>query len=177
MDLQAKLDELNGTYEKVKDLYKEASWFRRNMPLLAKHDEKFNKKTVRLEKEINREISALEKELNIHESRKEPIPYLTIALKTEDYRDRFNVGFNLKNAARKFCYGVSGVFGGGTMILRDMASTTASPSFGSTAFGVLCGFGLSFFMEFYTCVTHQWEEKSSFKQRIKDIKKAVDNKT
>jgi len=41
------------------------------------------------------------------------------------------------------------------------------------ALGVLCGFALAFVMEGYTSTTHQWEEKSSIKSRIKEIKQEL----
>lgn len=170
MGLQKKIEELDDLYSKVKTIYKEAGWRRRNFPLLAKHDEDFNEKTSKLEDEVNSKICGLEEELGVYRRKDEPVPYLTIALRTEDYKTRFNFGFNMKNTARKFCYGISGAYGAGLMIARDMAYKTA-PSIESTALGIICGFAVSFFMECYTSTTNQWEEKSNIKGRIKVIKK------
>lgn len=171
MDVKTKVEELDDLYTKVKDIYKEAGWRRKYFPFLAKHDESFNKKASSLEEEVNSNIRGLEEELGINPGTEGIVPYLTLAVKTEDYKTRFDFGPNFNNFGRKLCYGMSGGYAGGLMVLKGLTSESGYPNIGLTALGVLAGFAVSFLMEGYTYTTHHWEENGNIKERIKDIKK------
>lgn len=169
MDLKDRVEELDSIHGKVKDLYKEAGWRKRNFPFIAKYDKVFNEKASSLEEEVNSKIRGLEGELGLYSKPGDVACHLTLALKTEDYKDRFDFRPNLNNFGRKLCYGMSGGFGGFMMALKDSGS--GYPSIGLTALGLLMGFATSFFMEGYTMITNHWEESSAIKDRIKDIKR------
>lgn len=169
MDLKDKVEELDSIYSKVKSLYKEAGWCKRNFPFIAKHDEDFNKKASVLEEEVNSKLSDLEKELGMYSKPDDITPYVKLTLKTESYKERFDFLPNFNNLGRKMCYGMCGGFGGFMMALKT--SESKYPDLGLTALGVLTGFAMSFLMEGFTMFTSHYEEKTAIKDRIKDIKR------
>lgn len=168
MDLKDKVEELDGLYKRVKDVYKEAGWKRNYCPFLAKHDEEFNKKVKSLELEVNSKITGLEEELGIKPGTEGIVPYLALTLRTDDYKTRFDFKLNSNNLGRKLCYGMCGGFGGILMLLKDSQSGI-SP--GYVGLGVFLGFVTSFLMECYSATTSHWEEKYDVKDRIKEIKR------